>query len=1246
MPDNPQPPGSNKGLTSSTLTTIRQKIAPQNELKQKAAWRPGYLKRRVLIAFVVVFAALIAALEALSHVSHVNYGIASSVASRHYAWTYGPTAILTIVTALWARTEFQAKQNAPWQAMQEGPTAASQSVLLDYISIMQPVALYKAFKYRNIIVASAISCTLLLRLAIMFSTGLFSLQDTPVHKNGIEIQLEDAFDGRNADFNKTGGKPFDVLNSVLFRNGTYAEGTTKDLVFQRFSAPNITSDAILTVPVSGITTNLDCQSAELDVILWQYYSGSMGSNMEIDLTAPSCKMSNITFDDTLGSVSDGQNIGDPGRYLSTFKEGQCDGTTGSDGKRIILFAGELEKHLLWNRTIKQEVAPGYTENEHRWKLNYTVPRSTQLICQPTYSFVNLSITTNASESLSNARIERLGFNSSSLPGLGYWDLPEAVLDDDSDSSKYARPIQDHYPYPAQKSTSTVSMRIRMGAWLAGKTGDFTILLQGDNLRDVGNAYYQAEAAQFIKKGIVKENPSMVTGSAIVNENRVVMTQLPLRIMEVCLALGILLAIAMIVKDSLGKSTTAPWNPNSISGVAAIVSASKELAQSLHGTSAVSMEALNRRLGDKRYFSQSTTEGFSIKCSDGAQQSAQSDPEARAEPSKKQDSLSKPMPSFPYRVAIFIAVILLIVALEVVLHVSQSNNGLGNVDTSDEYIHYSWTVVPSVVMVSASLLFGSIDFNTRTLAPYAQLRRPTGTTFGQFMTLDFRNSLDMTIIFTSIRTKHFAVLATTVAAFITSFLTIVTSGLFTPLDVPNHVNATFIREDTFQRFGTAYNYSLPYSEDVQNVVTAQYIIQENNSYPRWTHKDLAFPRLRLSEKMKTDLSNESFVDLWVPATRAALDCRLETGTEVRYELGNTTTGPYGLEIYPPSISCPPYSYSESRTRNYTQDVLWDENGVFGRAHSWQCANPKNSLSRENAFQVTVYYWGYVDVANRKVKHIAAMSCAGAAETVNTWTRFELPNFDIPSDHPPVPDESSATPAPDQFTPYLTFDDAFAVSPSKLASLDAFFSTLTTGRYAIPSENLRNPGDVEKVAKAIKFQSGIIKAQEFNNWTRIANSSLDVSYPGEVFLGNQLRLFQDAASTRVLDALLGVILILGIVGSVLINTDYVLPKDPCSIAAVASLLADSNLLDWYHNGEENPNDSSLGRKFFAGCRFFLGRPSEFAGPDASPQNAKNVDDLTIYVHDHFREGIPARQEVCERSHPDTEREDLSPVSSISS
>lgn len=132
--------------------------------------------------------------------------------------------------------------------MQKGPTEASQGVLLLYLTV-----------------AAAVSCSMLLRLIIIFSTGLFALQEVQVQNDDIQVRLLDAFSDTdiNANFEKT--PPFDILTIVLFENGTYPEGTTQNLVVQRFSVPDNLPDAVVTVSVDGLALQLDCESANIQL---------------------------------------------------------------------------------------------------------------------------------------------------------------------------------------------------------------------------------------------------------------------------------------------------------------------------------------------------------------------------------------------------------------------------------------------------------------------------------------------------------------------------------------------------------------------------------------------------------------------------------------------------------------------------------------------------------------------------------------------------------------------------------------------------------------------------------------------------------------------------------------------------------------------------------------------------------------------------------------------------------------------
>lgn len=156
-----------------------------------------------------------------------------------------------------------------------------------------------------------------------------------------------------------------------------------------------------------------------------------------------------------------------------------------------------------------------------------------------------------------------------------------------------------------------------------------------------------------------------------------------------------------------------------------------------------------------------------------------------------------------------------------------------------------------------------------------------------------------------------------------------------------------------------------------------------------------------------------------------------------------------------------------------------------------------------------------------------------------------------------------------------------------TFDGFFQLLVSGKYAISVDNFQSAKGNQTVLDAIKHQHKLINAQQFGNYTRgTANDTIKHSpIFGNMTTSDRLRLVQDATSTRILDGLLASMLILGIIGTWLLNTDHILPKSPCSVAAVASLLADSKLLNQFVQGAWRPDDKSLAQTF-AHRRFYLG------------------------------------------------------------
>jgi len=109
--DRPNP--TRRKLTKRTGTPETRR-----EHKPRIPWKPTYLRTFVLDGFIALFGILATSLEATFVLSVRNQGLASISATSttsifRFVWAYGPTAILTLVSAIWARVDYEVKLSAP-----------------------------------------------------------------------------------------------------------------------------------------------------------------------------------------------------------------------------------------------------------------------------------------------------------------------------------------------------------------------------------------------------------------------------------------------------------------------------------------------------------------------------------------------------------------------------------------------------------------------------------------------------------------------------------------------------------------------------------------------------------------------------------------------------------------------------------------------------------------------------------------------------------------------------------------------------------------------------------------------------------------------------------------------------------------------------------------------------------------------------------------------------------------------------
>jgi hypothetical protein len=211
-------------------------------------------------------------------------------------------------------------------------------------------------------------------------------------------------------------------------------------------------------------------------------------------------------------------------------------------------------------------------------------------------------------------------------------------------------------------------------------------------------------------------------------------------------------------------------------------------------------------------------------------------------------------------------------------------------------------------------------------------------------------------------------------------------------------------------------------------------------------------------------------------------------------------------------------------------------------------------------------------------LTVMLCKPYMEQMMVNVTFVLPGFDIYPTTPPEIEPSTAsffskdsvwTLLSSASNDFNQFSDTLIPvnmpnSDPRIGTLDTFFQALLQSGYIIETEKantsmlldrylgIRNS---QSLLKGMQNLYGLVMAQLYNSQKRIPATTGDpIMATGNITTFDQQRLYQDTTSTYILEALLITMFVCGLIALFTLDTSPVLPKNPCSIAATASLLAD--------------------------------------------------------------------------------------------
>lgn len=546
----------------------------------------------------------------------------------------------------------------------------------------------------------------------------------------------------------------------------------------------------------------------------------------------------------------------------------------------------------------------------------------------------------------------------------------------------------------------------------------------------------------------------------------------------------------------------------------------------------------------------------------------------------------------FRMAVALSTVAILIVLEYLLRRSERNVGLADVPNRQAWV-YLWQLVPATILVLIRLYHSSVDFNIRALQPFDNMRIGK-CCHGSVNTNLLDQSLPALLV-NEVRSASLAPLMTTLSRFIASFFTIFSASLFVAHSVPLTTQTSLHVTDAFKISPSAFDSRVKRSVSL--------VLEGNMSYPSFTFENLILPRLTLDN---THVGNGTIspnleVTTTVTGLRPNLSCRLldlSPNTTVTFNDPDPASNRSGFVEYQTKLGkC-------KDSKNWDVRDLPDT--VYFSEAKWD-RGP--DCLPETRHDLPAFVWGMTTRNDPSNVTSSALLCNETLELVSVDVFLFGPELRLDPGIPPRVHMDSGTAAPIELNRTRTYisqmyDSSLTIQKDEQGTFSypiAPFPLLTSSRFAISRSDLGDPSRTEAVAESIRFQLGIVRAQALNAQARVPahdpglnasdvwRSSGDAdTIPATVTDAEaRRRVFQDAASTRILQALLGAVLLLSLLGWALApRAGRALPWSATNVAETLGLLARGNLWEFLPEGAQMMSDEEL-EPVFEGCTFRLER-----------------------------------------------------------
>ncbi|KAL1848340.1 hypothetical protein Daus18300_013622, partial [Diaporthe australafricana] len=835
--------------------------------------------------------------------------------------------------------------------------------------------------------------------------------------------------------------------------------------------------------------------------------------------------------------------------------------------------GRVAEDSLPNSTVlvyKCTNSTSIEDQDHRilttWEswLSYTEVEVSGFMCEPKYSLTRRVVTNNTDGAS--------GYNF--YDDLNITGAITEILDIGTRPLKMTQKILDSASVEATPGIGNTVWYM----WFQS----FNITRDPSNFRNTSLAIeefkylWPGRAAYFVKRDYTYPSNETIKGTTTSVQGRLCVQELPLRLVEALIALLFLSTVALCFLQPGAFHR----DPTSLGAHVMILTRSPDLMALLEDYGAVSKQALRASIpGFLASYPQH-------RPPDSAAITLQQIQQGHKKPAKK--AIADNSGSFEwwrpvavcwwFRTCILTITLGVVITLEVLLQISASANGLGNVSL-DGYLKYTWTLLPTVMLGLIGLLFSMVDSTARILHPFQLLRQ--GRASLADILRDPTRQVSLMAIARAASRRQFALLLAILPGLLAPILTIITSGLYTVVPIP-WTYATELQLKTWFRPENRTILSDNNVVDDSGEAWTMFSLMQflNESYPEWTHGEYALSRFG-ADNLHSHNGNDTslYVTARVPATRINLNCSLidhYAGDTYQTIFDNINESPI-LPVDPRPLGC-----ATSPEWNGTNG---QRNLYLNLEETFNIRSDDGDLSTYQGYYLTMLYDDYprlvkyrdnvtlvpaesISVCGDGRQHyfiglgngteaLSLLRCVPYVEALWVTAAFSLPDLLLIRDVPVAPDTDSSV--------FLSDSPSMTAFP-RLHWADVV-TALINGNSGVGQLAALMPdpddNDASRFITAVEgiFAQYFAQILHFNyrhpmKIKHMEDTSTCGSNPftpdgrppkGTVTDRTRLRVMQNTVSTRVLQGLLGVMAVCLITESVLVRGGRVIPRDPGSVAS---------------------------------------------------------------------------------------------------